>query len=81
MTTGVQNHDTGSTQNHWPFPSQYLHQARSSACLLACMMLCYVANVICFPPVHAMPHALFTVHASSTMSPDQYSCPVVQHDG
>ncbi|KAK9822846.1 hypothetical protein WJX81_002820 [Elliptochloris bilobata] len=24
--TFVENHDTGSTQNHWPFPSQYLHQ-------------------------------------------------------
>lgn len=26
--TFVDNHDTGSTQAHWPFPQQSLHQAR-----------------------------------------------------
>ena len=26
--TFLDNHDTGSTQAHWPFPAQYLHQAR-----------------------------------------------------
>jgi alpha-amylase len=25
--TFVENHDTGSTLNHWPFPSNHLHEA------------------------------------------------------
>lgn len=40
----AQNHDTGSTQNHWPFPSQYLHQVRSQACMLLCRMLFYMTQ-------------------------------------
>ena len=28
--TFLDNHDTGSTQAHWPFPAQCLHQARLS---------------------------------------------------
>ena len=32
--TFLDNHDTGSTQAHWPFPAQFLHQVclRSMQC-------------------------------------------------
>ena len=33
--TFVDNHDTGSTQAHWPFPQQALHQVRVQARLAA----------------------------------------------
>ena len=31
--TFLDNHDTGSTQAHWPFPAQHLHQARLGSIL------------------------------------------------
>ena len=30
--TFIDNHDTGSTQAHWPFPAQFLHQVSSRHC-------------------------------------------------
>lgn len=32
--TFLENHDTGSTQMHWPFPDRGLHQVATSASML-----------------------------------------------
>lgn len=32
--TFIDNHDTGSTLNHWPFPHNHLNQARRCCCPL-----------------------------------------------
>lgn len=34
--TFVDNHDTGSTQQHWPFPSEHLAQVRTRRSLFDC---------------------------------------------
>jgi hypothetical protein len=44
--TFIDNHDTGSTQSHWPFPAQSLHQAKP---LMQCAVLslhCMCAAVV-----------------------------------